>query len=385
VYQVAGTETLLCGAGLLGRSFARIVQVDPGFDPDGLIELAVTPPASRYRTGAERREHLDRIEARVASLPGVVAISRTCCLPPDAGVTWDEAGVQVEGRSEPVIGSNVDVQWVMADESYRTVLGIELLRGRDATPLDGPDYNVLVTESFARRFGGLDQAVGAVFRFGDDGTRHHVTGVVENVKLNGPLSPYRDEGILYLSQDAPDFGITSSFAIRTNGSVSALIGEIRRSIAILDPDQPIAQLRPVSDGLWQSSARPRFFLVLIGAFSVVATVLAAIGLYGLLAFLVGTRRREIGVRVALGAGAAGVRALILAGGLKLTAVGLAVGVVAVGATSRILEPLLFETSTTDPVALGSAGALLLSVAAAASYFPARSATRVDPVEVLRDE
>jgi predicted lysophospholipase L1 biosynthesis ABC-type transport system permease subunit len=243
---------------------------------------------------------------------------------------------------------------------------------------------VLVTRALAGVLADGGDAVGTLFRIEEDGTDHRVIGVVENVELAGLESPWGEEGIIYLSD--PARGPTSPvFVLRTSGDPRALLPLVRGMIAEIDPNQPVTRLAPVEDLMWEATLRPRFFLALMSTFALVALLLAAVGLYGLLSISVGQRRREIGVRAALGAERRGIHALIMANGLRLVVVGILIGAALSYYSSRVLDELLFETSRTDLLTLAVVASTMLAVASLASWVPARRATRVDPMEVLREE
>jgi ABC-type antimicrobial peptide transport system permease subunit len=211
-------------------------------------------------------------------------------------------------------------------------------------------------------------------------------GVVENVRLLGVVGPGGDvsEGIIY-PMDPRSSGTRISYAIRVAPGQETILPDIRAAVWEIDPDQPIETLWPAEAALSDALVRERFFLIVMGVFAVVALTLAAVGLFGVLSFVVSQRLREIGVRVALGAGAGRVRRLVLMRGMRLAAGGVGVGALLAFYASRFLQEQLYETSRTDAVTFVAVSASMLLVAALASYLPAGRATRVDPVEVLRSE
>ena len=247
---------------------------------------------------------------------------------------------------------------------------------------DPSERPVLVSESLSERISRGGDATGLRFRMGEAGAWWTVVGVVENLKLTD-LGLRADGLITLLPRDR--HGTRVAFAARIAGDPNTVLPAMRQAIREVDPSQPVAELRTFDEALWESVSRPWFFLVLMGIFAALALLLASLGLYGVLAFSVAQRRREMGIRVALGARAQSVRSLVLGEGLRLAAIGTALGVGTSLWASRTVEGLLFETSPTDVLTLVLVGATMMTVAAVACYVPARRATRVDPVEVLRVE
>lgn len=384
VAQVAGSLCLLFGAGLLGRSFHRIMSVDLGFEPSGLIDLYIQVPSTRYPTPEERAAQLDRVEERLAALPGVLDLARACCVPPGVALTFDQ--IFIDGRDEPATSPETVITYLDgAGGDLRRVLGIDLLSGRDPIPAGDGSYSVLVSESLAQRLAPGGSAVDLVFRFGREGQPHRVSGVIGDVEWRGPDAPFGDEAIMYLSEERSVDTRGASFAIRTGDDARALLPAVRAVVAEMDPHQPIDRLATMDDQLWESLASPRFFLTVMAMFAAVAFVLAGLGLHGLLSFCVSQRRHEIGVRIALGASASGVRSLVVGSALRITGMGLMIGMAVSLYGSKAIQGLLFETSRTDILTLVVVASSLGAWAALASYLPARRATSVNPVEVLRHD
>ena len=382
VSQVALSLVVLFGAGLLGRSFNRLVSVDPGFDPEGLATVSLLLSEAKYPSRQERAAVVQRFAERLRSIPGVTSLSTSDRLPPSTGFTFGQ-GLWVEGDAEPLQEGNSLMPILSGDVELRPTLGMRLTSGRDFDVTMNPSERpVLVTKTLSELISRGGDATGRRFRMGQIGPWWTVVGVVEDLKLNRlGLNAY---GIITLL--SPDgHGPRLAFAARTEGDPNALLPAMRRAIHEVDPAQPIAALRTFDQILWESVSRPWFFLVLMGIFAALALLLASLGLYGVLSFSVTQRMREMGIRVALGAGAQRVRALVLGEGLRLAAIGTVLGVGTSLWASRTVEGLLFETSPTDVLTLVLVGATMMMVAAVASYVPARRATRVDPVQVLRVE
>jgi ABC-type antimicrobial peptide transport system permease subunit len=242
----------------------------------------------------------------------------------------------------------------------------------------------LITQALATHFGGAHEALGTRFRLGTRGDYSTVVGVVENVKLFGLDDRWGPEGIIDLVDPGRDHTFVS-FSVRTERDPAEVIPELRAAVRQIDPEQPIYVLATLADELWESVARPRFFAVLMAIFAGLALVLASAGLYGVLSFAVSQRIREMGIRMALGAGAREVRAMVLSSGLRLGALGAVVGVGISLWGAGLVEDQLFGTSARDLPTLAAVALVMLVVTALSSAIPARRATRVDVVEVLRAE
>lgn len=385
VAQVAMSLVLLFGAALLGRSFATLVASDPGFEPDGLARLEFTMAPSIYPTGEARTAMVTRVMDRLRGLPGVRSVALSGGLPPNAGISFGNA-IYVAGRAEPVVEGDVFLPMTTGGPNLRATLGTALIAGRDFLPSDDPAARIaLVSEPFARVLAERPElAVGKRFRI-DDGVEWEVTGVIEDLKLMGLDERFGDFGMISLMGDPSRMRSWASIAVRYEGDPALVFGEMRSAMREIDALQPIRALGTLDDALWESVDKPRFFLTLMAVFAGVALSLAGIGLYGVLSFAVNQRRREMGIRLALGANVRDVRTFVMRRGLRMAVGGAVIGVGVALWMARLLEAMLFETSSWDLPTLVAVMTVMLGIASLASWVPARRATRVDPVEVLKSD
>ncbi|MEE8148186.1 MAG: FtsX-like permease family protein, partial [Longimicrobiales bacterium] len=383
VSQVALSLVVLFGAGLLGRSFNRLVSVDPGFDPEGLATVSLLLSEAKYPSRQARAAAVRSFEDRLHGIPGVTSLSTSDRLPLSGGYTFGR-DLWVEGDAEPVQPGTTLMPTLAGDPEFRPTLGMRLVSGRDFdATLDPSQRPVLVTRTLSELISRGGDATGLRFRFGTAVPWWTVVGVVEDMSLSTGMG-LNAYGVISLLPRA-GHGLRLAFTAHTEGDPNALLPAMRRAIHEVDPNQPIARLRTFDQVMWESVSRPWFFLVLMGIFAALALLLASLGLYGVLSFSVTQRTREMGIRVALGAGARRVRSLVLGEGLRLAAIGTVLGVGTSLWASRTVEDLLFETSRTDILTLVVVATTMMTIAAVASYVPARRATRVDPVEVLKAE
>jgi putative ABC transport system permease protein len=392
VAEVALALVLLVSAGLLLRSLERLFAVDVGFDAAPLLTMQVQATGHRLDADSARVRFYEQALESVRGVPGVTAAAFTSLLPQSGDA--DSYGVHFESddaRGTPTGGDSGDgdgaaLRYAVTPD-YFAAMRIPLRRGRllDARDRAGAPRAAVVNESFARRkFPGRD-AVGERLRFGaDDGQWYTIVGVVGDVKQSSLLTERADA--VYTTPEQWTFADNPmSFVIRTRDRAAMLTPEIRRAIWAVDKDQPIMRVAMMERLVADSAAERRFALILFQAFSVVALLLAALGIYGVLATSVIERTREIGVRSALGATRTAILALVLRQGLSLTALGAAIGLAGGLFASRGLATLLFNTSRFDPLTYSGVLALLVSVAVLACWIPAWRAARVDPSVALRSD
>ena len=384
VAEVAVALVLLTGAGLMLRSLRHQLAVRPGFDARGVLTARVTLPAGRY-DGAARVRFATALEERLAALPGARGAAVASALPLSG--SWSAAFLSV-----PDVGAEgVRFYRHRVSPGYFDALGVPLLRGRRFTPQDDSTATIaaaIVGDATARRFWPAGDAVGRRFRLGGaDGLEAVVVGVVADVRhrdLTTDLSAPAAEPDVYLPYaQFPTRDL--EIAVRGTGDAAALAPALRREVAALDPTIPVFGVQPLATALRQQTATGRFASLLLGLFSGVALVLAAIGIYGVLAFLVGLSRREIAIRMALGATSTRVMLATVGRGVGLAVAGLALGLLLAASSTDVLAAQLFRVAPTDPVTFAAVSAVLLLVAVLAAWIPASRATRVDPQVALRGE
>ena len=387
VWQVAIALVLLAGAGLLARSFAALRGVPLGFRPEHVLGVAVSAPSASYGDAPRWRLFSQELLRRVEAVPGVESAA-TVSVRPLAGPTGWDFPFAVEGQSEAEARQNplVNLEAVSAD--YFRTMGIAVKRGRAFTAADaeGQPGVVVVSESMARHCWPGQDPLGQRLKMPQWKTPYDwawlsVVGVVEDVRYRELRATRLDLYMSYLQGDHP----TGSLVVRTRQEPSALAGPVREAVWSMDRDQAPPAVVTMTSAVSEALAAPRFAMRVFGAFAVVAAGLAALGLYGLLAYSVAWRTREIGLRVALGALRRHVALLVLRQALGLTAVGMAIGALAGVAATRLLERLLYGVSATDAVTFAAVGGLLLAVALLACGLPLRRALGVDPAVALRHE
>jgi predicted permease len=377
VVQIAMALVLLVGAGLLGRSFQRLASVDPGYDAARILELNLSRSAGR--TADERAAFNRQLDARLRAVPGVEAVgwSNGTGLEFPGAIEVDD-GRRVSLESRIIISSSVDT-------AFLRVMGIPILEGRGFTAADvGADPRpVIVDRDLAALLWPGQNALGRRYRRADGEAWYTVVGVVGDVKLEGPDDRQMPWNVYYAT--APDRVGYAAIRIRTRPPPATLVQPVRQAVHELDPGLPINDLLPAREALRETIEQPRFVLVIMLVFAVLALVLSSIGVYGLVAFSVAQRSREIGIRMAVGARDSQVVRAVFAEGMKLAAAGVAIGLVVAVALARFIESLLFEVSTTDPAGLLLAPAVLALACAAALFTPARRAASVDPATTLRSD
>jgi len=386
VATVALALTLLVGAGLLVRSFARLVGVDPGFTPEHVLTFNVTLPAASYPNDTLRNAFYDRAMAAIAAVPGVTAVGGTSVLP--FGGNWSTSGFGVEGYQAPAgtPGPWGDVRFVTP--GFFAALEIPLVRGRGFTADDDGDARrvVVVDEEMVRRYWPDTDPIGKRITFSNPGDSVivwiEVVGVVGHTMHEGLDGGQRVQVYFPLQQTGIPF---LAFAVRTAGEPLAALPAVKAAVAGIDRNLPLSTPATLVSLVEGTTGPRRFSMVLLTLFSGLAAALAAIGLYGVMAYTVTQRSREMGVRLALGAAAGDVLRLVLGQGMRLVAIGLGIGLVAALLLTRLIRSMLFGVSATDPVTFLLIPLLLAAVTALATWLPARRATRVDPATVLREE
>jgi putative ABC transport system permease protein len=377
VGEVALALVLLAGAGLLLRSFVHLSSVDSGVDTRNLLTVDVRLPRSRY-TPPRQAAFFDELVTRLRALPGVRAAASIYPLPLSGA---DEgAALQIDGRAvKPDEHLVAGPRWV--SHGYFEAMGIPLVRGRVFRATDDADATrmVVINEAAAKAYWPDGDPIGQRVAAYGMGWRE-IIGVIKDVHHTGLDVPARPE-IYFPFPQFPSPMMT--LVLRTDAEPRSLVGGVQAAVRSIDPDQPTTNVRTMDELLSRSVAPRRFPLLLLATFAGLALVLAAVGIYGVMSCLVSQRRHEIGIRMALGAEARDVRRLVVGQGMRLVVVGLVLGALGALALTRVLRGLLFAVSATDPATFVAVAALLVLVALAACWIPARRATRIDPLAALR--
>ena len=393
VAQFACAVVLLASGGLLIRSFARLMAIDPGFDASNVVSAATSLPASSYRTGSDVRAFYTRLLERMRAVPGVTAVAAATDLP--LSVRERRVfSIETPPAASATLSRAVATDWVTA--GYFDVIGSRIVSGRGISDADTQTSEpvVLVNETLARRFWPGQDPVGQRIAWGlptSHGPWMRIVGVVADIKLAGLAAPTEPATWQPWAQ-VPDAMVGSSIVgifrnlrlmARSDLGMEAVVDAIRREVRALDPALPVTEIQTLNDVVGASVAPQRFNAALLGGFAAVALLLAALGIAGVLAISVAQRTQEIGIRLALGAQPQTVLRMIVREGMLLVAAGLAIGVPAALAAARLMRSLLFETAPHDLLSFTSAAAVLCAVALAACAIPALRASRVSPVSALR--
>jgi putative ABC transport system permease protein len=386
VSEVALTMVLLIGAGLMIRSFYRLLQVNPGFNYDHLLTFNISLPQKKYAEDQQRINFFEQVAERLRALPGVESVGLSTGLP--LGNNGWQTSFVVDGQPPPEPGKTPLTEYAITSPDYFQTMGITLLKGRSFTEQDKKDSPgvTLIDEEFARRYWPEEESIGKRIRPGGNDPRNplvEVIGVVRRVKMDGlnqdsnRVQSYRPFRQLVQS------GMT--VVAKTSIEPTSLFSAVRREVLAVDPDQPIYNLNTMEQIRADSIAPDRLNLMLLGTFAAVALVLAAVGIYGVMAYSVTQRTHEIGIRMALGAGQGDVLGMVVRQGMKLAFGGLVIGLGGAWLATRAMTGLLFGISPTDTVTFAAISVVLAGVALGACFLPARRATRVDPMIALRYE
>ena len=391
--QFAGALVLLAAGGLLMRSFVRLMTVDPGFKSDHVVSAATSLPAVSYPTGADVRLFYTRLLESARQLPGVTAVGAATDLP----LTVRERRVftmESPPAATAMLPRGVANDWIMGE--YFEALGVRIVSGRPLSDADTlvSEPVVVVNETMARRYWPGEDPIGRRLAWGNPTTHGawmRIVGVIGDIKQAGlaaPTEPQTWQPWAQVSDQALGSNVVGIFRsmrlmVRSQVPPASLASAIRERVRVLDPALPVTEVQTLDDVVAASAAPQRFNATLLGGFAGIALLLAAVGIGGVLAITVSRRTQEIGVRLALGADAAGVVRMVIRQGMTLVAAGLAIGLPIAFATTRMLTSLLFETTPHDLVAFTGATSVLCLVACAACAAPAVRASRVDPMRALR--
>jgi putative ABC transport system permease protein len=385
VGQVALALVVLAAAGLLARSFVRLQQAELSFQPSRLLVAELALRADRYGTPDAQRALLDQLLPRVQATPGVVSVTPVVAVPFSGTHGWDGRPA-AEGQTPEEASTNPMLNMEVVAPGYFAAFGIPVLRGRAFTDADreGAPPVVVISESTARHYWPGEDPIGRRLRMGPPSAPAlTVAGLVPDTRWRD-LREARPSIYFPLRQSFFPFTPTT-LAIRTSGPSAELVPALRRVLAEAVPGVALASAVPFETYLERPLAQPRLNALLLAVFAGAALLLAAVGLFGVMATMVRQRTRELGVRMALGATAAAVARLVLRRGMALAAAGTALGLLGALAANRLLAAMLFDVSPSDAATLAAVAALLLVVAALASLLPARSSARIEPVVALREE
>jgi putative ABC transport system permease protein len=385
VAEVALSLVLLTGAGLLIRSFVRLQNVNPGFRAEGLLTARVQLPAARYSDQRRSAGFFTDVLTRIAPLPGVQSAAGVTFLPlsgPGIGTSF-----YLADRPEPAAGEAPVTEVRPVTPGFFRTMGIPQLTGRDFTAADQVDTPgvAIVSEMLVRQHLGGENPLGrhihvAIGRPG--GVDVEIVGVVGNIKMSSLDGEPRPA--VYLPHTQLAIGLMT-LVVRSDTDPMSLVKSVGAAVHALDPELPLADVKTMEEVVDATLARPRTVSALLTVFAIMALVLAAVGVYGVMAYSVSQRTQEIGVRMALGATAQSVFRLVLGHALRLIAIGVVAGLVAAGLLTRLLATFLYDTEPLDPATFAITALVLMAVATLASYVPARRGTRVAPVEALRAE
>jgi len=381
VLQVAAALVLLTGAGLMLRTMANLRALELGFRPEHVLTIRTTLPQAKYQQPAQRLSFYNRVIADVRALPGVEGAGYASVLPflSPGNTTW----FAVEGVTHTPDDPQ-DTLFRAGTSDYLKTLGVQVMEGRLIDERDGVDAPraVVVNTTLARKYWPRSSAVGGRMKIGDpQGPWYTIVGVVKDVRERGHTLAQKP--LVYLPYAQRLGAIPEYLVVRTAGTPADLVEPIRRVIARVDPDQPISAVRTMDEIVDLDVADRRQQMILLGAFAGLALLLASIGLYGVLSYAVAQRSREIGLRIALGATTGSVMRVVVARGVALTGVGLAIGLALAWAGTRALQNVLYGVTAGDPSTYAAVVGLLATIALLASYLPARRASRMDPITVLR--
>jgi putative ABC transport system permease protein len=374
---------LLTGAGLMIRSFRSVIKVDPGFDPRNVLALSVPLPQAYYKDQAQQLQFYERALAKIQALPGVQAAAGTFRIPL---TTLATVIFTVQGKPSSA-GQVPSADYRAVSHDYHRTMGIRITKGRafnERDNRDAPDV-VIINEELARRYWPGEDPLGNRLQVGTELTRwREVVGVTANAKMTSLEAP-TDPAIYvpFPHNSWPNALRLSSIAVRTSGDPRGVIPAIRQEVRSIDPSLPITQIRTMEEIMANSISQRRFNTALLVLFALVAGVLSAVGIYGVMSYTVRQRTHEVGIRMALGAQRSEIVRMVTGNGAKLALLGIGVGIGAAAVATRLMTSLLFSVAATDPLTFVAVSLLLAAVTLLASYVPARRAAATDPMTALR--
>jgi putative ABC transport system permease protein len=381
IAEVSLALVLLVCSGLMIRSFVRLQKVNPGFNTERLLTMRLSLPRARFADGAPLAAFYQELLEKVKALPGIQSASESSDLPIANGDNYLAFVVQGDPPLPP--GTNQDAEFVLVAPDYFETMGIPLLAGRQPSDRDGAGTPpvAVVSEAMVRRYWPDQNPIGKVIGFGGP-NKFEIVGIVGSTKTEGLNEPPYPQ-IYGLYTQVPQR--TMSLVVRTSGDPQSLVAPIRGLLRSIDKDQPLFNVKTMEEILSESIAGQRLNTLLLGIFAALALILAGVGIYGVMSYSVKQRTHEIGVRMALGAGAGKVVRMVVLNGMTLAGIGIIVGLGAAFALARLMTDLLFGVSPSDPATFAGISGLIGLVALLACYLPARRATKVDPMLALRYE
>ena len=380
--QVALALTLLIGAGLLGQTFFRLLRLSPGFDPENVFTASIFVPMDKYKTKEKVSSIYDRITEEIKALPGVESVGASSSGPQFGG--FETMDVSPEGSTASAAGDYPQAVYFNSSPNYFTTLRIPFLQGRDFSATDNfaAPQVAIVNESMAKRFWPNENAIGKRLNLVRQNQAVEIVGVVGDVKRFG-LGEVVQPEIYFPYSQRPRWA--TFFVVRAHVPPGTLAAAVRTRLAQIDSELLLSRTSTMGQLISSSLRRPRFNLILLGSFAATALLLAAVGIYGVMSYLVELQTREIGIRTALGAQRSDILRLVIGRGVAMALVGVGIGVLAAFGLSRFLSGLLYGVTVSDPITFAGVSLLLLVVVAFACYIPARRAARVDPLVALRYE
>jgi putative ABC transport system permease protein len=388
ISEVALSIVLLIGAGLMIRSFVRLLAVDPGFKTDHVLTAFVSLPVAKYSKHEDQTAFFDRLLERLRNVPGVSAAGVVSDIPLYGG---SSTGFDVEGRTPAQPGQRAMTDYRIISPEYFAAMGMRLRKGRNFAPTDSEAAPgvVIINETLAARFFAGEDPIGKRLDMsGAPKDPREIVGVVADVRNYGVDADVKPEAYVPLLQSAPGYLSSSTSAltivVRSAIEPTSLGQTLREQVQALDKDQPVSEIKTMEWYLADSMAQRRFNMLLLGVFAGLALILAAVGIYGVIAYTVTQRTHEMGIRIALGARGGDILRLVFSNAMATTITGIVIGLGAAFGLTRLLQSLLYQVTATDPVVFVTIPLLLLAVATIATYLPARRAMKVNPITALRE-
>ena len=385
VTQIALSLMLLIAAGLLVKSFGRLQRVDPGVRTSNLLTFELAVPSSLYGQGEPKARFIAEFRRRVDSIPGVIASGAVGALPMGGGGFYLGRTFIREGEPEPPNGAEYPSMWNVITPGFLKATGLQLIAGRDFTDQDTQDSPpvVIISQALARQMFPNQDPIGRVIRsWRDDNKPREVVGIVADVKVSSLQES--TQGTAFVPHEQDPWG-TIAYVVRTKGDPTPYVTPVRSTLTGMNRNIALANVRSMAAVQETALAEPKFTMFLIAGFSVLALVLATIGLFGVIAYAVSQRTREIGIRLALGAQKSQILAMVMNRGIRITLLGLSLGVAGSLVLSRTLATVLFDVRPIDVSVYGVLFVVLAATAMLATYVPALRATRVEPLRALRYE